>query len=479
MTRSMREQEPGRKLWIESPLAEKYWPSDWIITKAVYEISLVSGADISLREIADRKLDELKELGFDLYVMGIWEIERDHDAGIKGRGTPFCIRNHRHVDPEWGTDADLDYLLAQAAEKGVAIGFDAVLNHVSRRNPLARRPGFCLTDKNGNLQTAACTSIINGGEEEVFFEDVVQLNHANPVVREELKEIVLSIVRRAPKNCKLFFRVDLAAQMLNAALERRWGIQMPEREWLADIIEAVHAINPNVAFIAEAHGEATAEQLRRIGFNVVPSKADEHNGGNTGYYDAHVSQDPRHINRSIRSFVRMQDNDSVSAMATVGGHDEPALKRAMGDWYKGAMALTLFLRPNLWLGHTEDGYDYGGNRRALDPFETNKMIPLDAHHNFRVMDPDLLATWQRLCRTANHVMKELGDQVSFHELVGNETSQWVGYAIRSKVNPNAPVYIIVGNPTYNNEVVFHNFGHIPPKTVWLINTKTGDKNRLV
>ncbi len=475
MSRLTSEKQPDQ-LWVEKTLIEKRLPSDWIAAGAIYEILLVTGANTSLRNIADAKLPELQELGFNaVYVMGAFEMETDPAADIKG--SAFCLRNHRKVNKQWGAEGDLDNLFYEAHQRGMGIGVDLVLNHVSRKNPLARRAGFCLRDDSGRLQTAACTTIIDGRSEELFFSDVVQLDLSNPAVREELKQIVLSIVRRAPIGCKLFFRVDMAAQMMNRQLERRWGFQMPEQEWMAEIIAVARAINPNVAFVAEVNGEATAEELRAIGYNVFPSKGNEQRGLAKGWYDAHVSQDPQQINFAIASLVYAQDDPRASGMATVGGHDEAFFMRAMGAWGPGAMALTLMMRPLLWLGSTEWGQDYQGDRGALPDLEENKAIPFGVENDFSIKDPHLLATWKRICRLAKRVMAEMGNNVSYYELLNSQGNNWVGYAIKPKY-ANAPVYYVVGNPT-NQAVSFHSFGPIEPKTVWLFNAHSGQREKLV
>lgn len=475
----MSHEAPARKLWVERPnIEEKRLPSDWSAMAALYEIPLVPGINTSLREIANQKLGELQALGFDsVYVMGAFEAEKDPAAGIKGSGVPFCLRDHRKVDKRWGTNEDLKYLFHEAHRRGMGIGVDLVLNHVSRRNALARRPGFCLRDARGELQTAACTAMIDGRPEELFFSDVVQLDLSNPAVREELKQIVLSIVHLAPTDCKLFFRVDMAAQMMNRELERRWGMRMPEREWMAEIIEAARAINPNVAFIAEVHGEATAEELRAIGYNVFPSKSNEQQGIAKGWHDAHTSRSPRQINFAIASLVYAQDNPRASAMATVGGHDEALFMRTMGDWGPGAMAMTLMMRPFLWYGSTEWGQDYNGDRSSLPELENEKAVPFGVENNFSIKDPHLLATWKRICLISKRVMSEMHNEASYHELKGSQESSWVGYAIKPK-SANGPVYYVVGNPT-NQSVTFYEFGQIDPKTVWLINAYNGQRERLV
>lgn len=427
---------------------------DWLRQERIYEIPLVDGCDVhellkhigvhasgdsAFQQIASG-LDRLKELGYEaMYVLGAWAKERDPYEDVKDEGSPFCLVDHEHVDPVWGTDDDFSHLVEAADKKGMAIGVDLVLNHVSWGHPWLAIPGFCLT-RDQIRQRGAATQIVNGREEKLWFDDVAQLDLSNPEVREKIIDMVISIVKRLPPGAKFFFRLDMAAQLLNENFSRRWGVPMPEREWLADLIEAVRRINPNIAFLAESHGEATDRELRAIGFNVCPSKADDHHGPNIGYLDAWVSGSVSRVNAALESFVRTQD--STAAMAMIGNHDTPAPKRALGDNWKAAMALSIFLRPMLWLGATETGYD--AHYLARDPLEYGKEIPLGVRHDFsQVNDPEMLNLWIRLSLEEKKMFDELGQNVRYDMLPGSGLSDWVGVSIQSRVKHSAPIYHLV------------------------------------
>ncbi len=74
------------------------------------------------------RLDYLKELG----VSGIWLMpvfkSADHDHG-------YAVANYREIEPQYGTLADFDRLIAEAHKRGIGIIVDYVMNHSSADHP--------------------------------------------------------------------------------------------------------------------------------------------------------------------------------------------------------------------------------------------------------------------------------------------------------------------------------------------------------
>ncbi len=68
-----------------------------------------------------------------LGVKGLWlmpvTVSSDHDHG-------YAVANYRDIDPDYGTLADLDDLLAQAHALGIGVVIDYVINHSSDMNPV-------------------------------------------------------------------------------------------------------------------------------------------------------------------------------------------------------------------------------------------------------------------------------------------------------------------------------------------------------
>ena len=105
----------------------------WWRDAVVYQVYLRSFADADgdgtgdLRGVIEH-LDHLVDLGVDALWLNPFYVCGDADAG-------YDVIDHRAVDPELGTLADLDELVAQAHARGLKVVGDIVLNHVSAHHP--------------------------------------------------------------------------------------------------------------------------------------------------------------------------------------------------------------------------------------------------------------------------------------------------------------------------------------------------------
>jgi oligo-1,6-glucosidase len=105
----------------------------WWRSAVVYQIWPRSFADANgdgvgdLRGIIDR-LDHLARLGVDVvWLSPIYPSPQD-DAG-------YDISDYEGVDPTFGTQADLDELIAKLHERGIKLVMDLVVNHTSDEHP--------------------------------------------------------------------------------------------------------------------------------------------------------------------------------------------------------------------------------------------------------------------------------------------------------------------------------------------------------
>jgi glycosidase len=108
-------------------------PADWQ-HGAFAEIFVRAYADSNGDGIGDlpgltARLDYLQSLG----IRGIWLMpvtrSADHDHG-------YAVADYRDIDPDYGTLADFDELLAQAHRRGIGVIVDYVLNHSASSHPL-------------------------------------------------------------------------------------------------------------------------------------------------------------------------------------------------------------------------------------------------------------------------------------------------------------------------------------------------------
>ena len=121
-----------------SPVAAKpqasALPADWNRSANFIEIYIRSYKDSNGDGVGDLKgltsqLDYLKDLG----ITGIWLTpiypSADHDHG-------YAVSDYRAVDPDLGTMADFETLVAEAHKRGIGIVLDYVMNHSASDNPI-------------------------------------------------------------------------------------------------------------------------------------------------------------------------------------------------------------------------------------------------------------------------------------------------------------------------------------------------------
>ena len=112
----------------QSPADGQWWEN-----AIIYEIYPRSFGDANGDGIGDLKgitqhLDYLKELGVDAIWMTPFYPSPQVDFG-------YDISNYRAIDPQYGTMADFDNLLAEAKKRNIRIINDLVLNHTSDKHP--------------------------------------------------------------------------------------------------------------------------------------------------------------------------------------------------------------------------------------------------------------------------------------------------------------------------------------------------------
>ena len=94
----------------------------------------------TFNDIDETALNAIKDLGFThIWLTGIMEHASEstgtHPDITKGRaGSPYAITDYRAVDPDLGTMADFERLVARIHEKGMKVIIDFIPNHLARQN---------------------------------------------------------------------------------------------------------------------------------------------------------------------------------------------------------------------------------------------------------------------------------------------------------------------------------------------------------
>jgi glycosidase len=118
--------------WHRQPVLEN--PA-WLPGSVIYEVFVRNFSESGDFEGLRARIPELKELGVDvLWLMPIHPIGEEERKGTVG--SPYAIRDHMAVNPDFGTEEDLRRLVETVHEHGMRIIIDAVLNHSSPDNPL-------------------------------------------------------------------------------------------------------------------------------------------------------------------------------------------------------------------------------------------------------------------------------------------------------------------------------------------------------
>ncbi|MBO5194863.1 MAG: alpha-amylase, partial [Bacteroidales bacterium] len=100
----------------------------------------------AINAISER-LDNIAALGTDiLWLMPIYE-----QGELKGIGSPYCVRDYKRINPEFGTIDDLKALVAKAHSKGMKVILDWVANHTSWDSGWIEHKDWYTQDASGNI----------------------------------------------------------------------------------------------------------------------------------------------------------------------------------------------------------------------------------------------------------------------------------------------------------------------------------------
>jgi glycosidase len=133
----------------------------------MYEVNLRAFSNEGTIDGVSKRLDSINALGVNvLWLMPIHPIGEE-----KGVGSPYCVRDYKAVNPEFGNLQDVRELVDKAHTLGMAVILDWVANHTAWDHPWITNDGWYTTDASGNIVEA------NG------WADVADLNFNNHDMR--------------------------------------------------------------------------------------------------------------------------------------------------------------------------------------------------------------------------------------------------------------------------------------------------------
>ena len=114
--------------------------SEWFREGISYQLVLRNFSEEGTLKGAEKGLERLKDLGVSVvYLIPVCESDTDMDrsgwspkqirAGFNDPRNPYRISDYLHVDPEYGTDKDLQDFIAHAHKLGMRVLLDLVFAH--------------------------------------------------------------------------------------------------------------------------------------------------------------------------------------------------------------------------------------------------------------------------------------------------------------------------------------------------------------
>lgn len=311
------------------------------------------------------RLDEFRDQGIQtLWLMGIFKPGEQDRAGTLG--SPFSIADFTALDPDLGTQAELEDLIKKAHGKGLKVILDAVCNHTAKDHPwTASHPEYYLpplpkaqvygdsfsryqhllnTDGRQALKGTRSLTIQDGGSDKGDqWPDTAQLNIANPQLRRELIDSLKHWVDLGVDG----FHCDMAMLLLNnvareVASDYGPYLNMPQDEFWKTAIQEVRdyardrrGADTGITFIAEAYRHLP--ELVDCGFTALD---------NYGLYAVlkdvvHGRETPETLKEQL---IKCYPNPSHPVWNTyLMTHDEDPAIQEFAPNYAGSLAFMMFL----------------------------------------------------------------------------------------------------------------------------------------
>jgi glycosidase len=152
----------------ETPYAEVPATSDIIM----YEINERAFSSSGTFTGILPRLDSIKDLGVNvIWLMPIFPI-----GVLKSINSPYCVKNYREVNPEYGNLEDLRTLVREIHNRKMGVILDWVANHTSWDNAWIQNKSWYTQDGQGNIISPPGTT----------WTDVADLNYDNSDMRLEM-----------------------------------------------------------------------------------------------------------------------------------------------------------------------------------------------------------------------------------------------------------------------------------------------------
>ena len=138
----------------------------------IYQVNMRAFSTTRNFEGVIQRLDSIKDLGVNvIYLLPVYTI-----GVVKAINSPYCVKDYKSVNSEFGTLTDLRNLIAGAHSRGMAVVLDWVANHTSWDNAwISSHKDWYVQDGLGNIQSPS-----------QGWTDVAQLDYSNTSLRKEM-----------------------------------------------------------------------------------------------------------------------------------------------------------------------------------------------------------------------------------------------------------------------------------------------------
>jgi len=156
---------------------------DWVKDAVIYEIFPRQYSQRGDFNAITTDLDRLQKLGVTvLWLMPIHPIGREKAKGTVG--SPYAVKDFYAINPDYGTKADLQKLIAESHKRGLKVIIDIVANHTAWDSVMMKTKGFHTTNDKGEIIPPVAD-----------WKDVADLNYDNAELRKYMIEMLKTWVR--------------------------------------------------------------------------------------------------------------------------------------------------------------------------------------------------------------------------------------------------------------------------------------------
>ncbi|GAB4501972.1 MAG: alpha-amylase family glycosyl hydrolase [Anaerolineales bacterium] len=308
----------------------------WWREAVFYEIFVRSFSDSNGDGIGDfngitQRLDYLQSLG----VTALWLMPINPSPSYHG----YDVLNYYAVNPQYGTMADFQRLLAEAHRRDMRVIMDLVLNHTSNQHPFFVAANSDVNSPYRNFYRWAETypgthwhSGQNGFYYGFFSDRMPDLNYTNPQVTAQMEQMSAFWLKMGVDG----FRIDAAKHLVEEG--EKFENTAANHAWLKGYYAAIKNDFPNAYTLGEIYGAGALvtkiyqNELDHI-FNFEVA---------SGAVNSALGQANSGINSAIT--FALKDNPGGDFATFLTNHDqERAMSTLRGDTAKAKVAAALLL----------------------------------------------------------------------------------------------------------------------------------------